>query len=133
MTTTTDSGLQRQSAGSAGRVVASWLAAALFVYAGHTAHFRPHRAIGELFAIAGVFLIAYIYSRLTPHLGVSHGLAVGIAWLALSLAVEIAVGTQSHRGWFALIGAPDRPVMRNVMLFVWAFAPAVFARGDERW
>jgi hypothetical protein len=63
--------------------------------------------------------------------GITHALGVGIAWLVLSIATEIALTTRVGHGWFTLLGSPDRPLLRNVLLFVWIFAPALFARRES--
>jgi len=62
---------------------------------------------------------------------VTHALGVGIAWLVLSMVVEMVVATCLGHGCSSLLGSPARPLLRNVFLFAWIFAPAVFARGDE--
>jgi hypothetical protein len=82
-------------------------------------------------AIASVFLCAYGYTRLCArHAGITHALTVGIAWLVLAIVAEIAMTTHLGRGWYDLIGTPDRPLLRNTFLFVWVFAPACFAQRE---
>jgi hypothetical protein len=108
-----------------------WVAAAALV---GTAHVRiePLSAPGGwAAAIAAVLLCAYSYTRLCArHAGITHALSVGIAWLVLAIVTEIAVTEHLGHGWYDLIGTPDRPLLRNAFLFVWVFAPAVFAHRE---
>lgn len=81
--------------------------------------------------IGAIVACAYLYTRLCARNGgLSHALNVGMVWLVLAIVTEIAVTERSGRGWFALIGSPAHPLLRNVMLFVWIFAPALFARRE---
>ena len=57
-------------------------------------------------------------------------MGVGIAWLILAIVAEIAISSRLGHGWYALIGTPDHPLLRNLFLFVWVFAPALFARRE---
>lgn len=98
-----------------------WLAAATLVATTHMA------AAG----IVAVFVCAYGYTSFCArNAGVTHALSVGIVWLVLAIAAEIAMTTHLGHAWYGLLGTPDRPLLRNVFLFVWVFAPAFFARGD---
>lgn len=109
-------------------VVIFWIFAAILVIAAHVA-FEPRSPKASAVAtIAALLLAAYAYTRLVAReAGVTHALGVGIAWLVLSIAAEIALTTQAGHGWFTLLGSPDRPLLRNVLLFVWIFSPALFA------
>lgn len=103
-------------------VVLFWMIAAALVIAARGA------AVATIAAVIGT---AYAYSRFAaPDTGVSHALGVGSAWLTLSMATEIAVTTWTGQGWFSLLGSPDRPLLRNLYLFVWIFAPALFAHRE---
>lgn len=112
-------------------VVLFWLLAAALVM---TAHMRiePHSpAAGATAAFASLVVAAYCYTRLVAReAGISHALGVGITWLVLSITVEIALGTRLGHGWYSLLGSPGRPLLRNLYLFIWIFAPAFFAHGD---
>jgi hypothetical protein len=110
-------------------VVVFWMIAAGLVMASRTL-IEPWSARGNAVAEVGALLLtAYTYSRLAARdAGVSHALGVGTAWLMLSIATEVVLTTQEHRGWFTLLGSPEQAVFRNVMLFVWIFAPALFVR-----
>lgn len=108
-----------------------WLAAATLVATIHVELDRLSIWGGASAAIGAVFVCAYFYTRLCArHAGVTHALSVGIAWLVLAIAAEIAMTTHLGRGWYGLIGTPNRPFLRNVFLFVWVFAPAFFAHRE---
>lgn len=100
---------------TAGFVFLFWLVAAAMVTATQA---------GEVVTIATLLVTAFAYTRLVAReSGITHALGVGIAWLSLSICAEIAV--HAH-----LLGSPDRPLLRNVILFAWVFAPALFARRE---
>jgi hypothetical protein len=82
-------------------------------------------------SIAVIVLIAFAYTRLTAReAGVTHALTVGITWLTLSIVSELVLTTAVGHPWFTLLGSPDWPLLRNVLLFGWIFAPALFARRE---
>ena len=110
-----------------------WIAAAVLVATCHTELDALSPSGGAVAAIAVIVGVAYAYTRLCARrAGVSHALGVGIAWLALAVIAEIAISSRIGHGWYSLIGTPDRPLLRNVFLFVWIFSPALFAhRGIE--
>lgn len=108
-----------------------WLAAAALVGTAHEEIDPLSVSGGAVMAIGAVLLCAYCYTRYCArHAGITHALGVGIAWLVLAIATEIASTTHLGRGWYDLIGTPDRPLLRNVFLFVWVFAPALFAHRE---
>ena len=108
-----------------------WLAAAALVGTAHARIDPLSVAGGSAAAIGAVFVCAYCYTRLCArHAGTTHALSVGIAWLVMSIATEIAITEHLGRGWYELIGTPDRPLLRNVFLFVWVFAPVFFAHRE---
>ncbi len=113
-------------------VVLFWLAAAALVVTVHLV-IEPQSLLGgAALTIAAIFLAAYCYTRFCAcRAGVSHALGVGIAWLVLSIAVEMVLTTRLGHGWFSLLGPPGAPLLRNVYMFVWIFAPAFFARREE--
>ena len=81
---------------------------------------------GPLATIVTIFVAACCYTRFCArNAGASHALGVGVAWLTLSIVTEIV--TPTH----ALLGSPDHPLLRNLTLFAWIFAPACFARREE--
>jgi hypothetical protein len=110
-------------------IVAFWLAAAALAGTAYVELDALSMSGGAVAAIASVFAGAYAYTQLCArNAGMSHALGVGTAWLALAIIVEVAMTRHLHRGWYALLGSPDHPLLRNLFLFVWVFAPAFFAR-----
>lgn len=98
-----------------------WLIAAVLVVAAHSA----------IVTIVILFATAWAYMRcFAGQCGVTHALGVGIAWLVLSIAAEMALAERLGHGWFSLLGSPAHPLLRNLMLFVWIFAPAFFAQSE---
>lgn len=113
-------------------VVLFWLAAAILVATSHVELDALSTSGGAVATIGAIVLAAYAYTRLCArHAGVSHALGVGIAWLVLAIGCEIVVSNRIGRGWYALIGSPGRPLLRNLFLFVWVFAPALFAQRES--
>lgn len=109
-----------------------WLAAATLVATAHVEIDPRSIPAGAAVTIVAVFGAAYFYTCLCARCaGVTHALSVGITWLVLAIATEMAVTTYLGHGWYALLGSPDHPLLRNVFLFVWVFAPAFFARREE--
>ena len=81
--------------------------------------------------VGAVFAVAYCYTRFCArNAGISHALGVGTAWLVMAIVAEMTMSAWLGHGWYALLGSPDRPLLRNVSLFVWIFAPALFAHGE---
>lgn len=112
-------------------VAAFWMMAAALVATAHVAIEPRSRMTGAAATIASVIVAAYAYSRVAArHASVTHTLGVGIAWLVLSIGTEIVLAAQVGHGWFTLVGSPDRPLLRNVLLFVWIFTPSLFARRE---
>jgi hypothetical protein len=110
-------------------VILNWVAAATLVAVAHSRLDRLSTWGGAVAVIASIVGMAYVYMRLCARQAdVSHALAVGIAWLVLAISAEVVVTTYLGHGWFALLGSPGQPFLRNVFLFVWIFAPALFAR-----
>lgn len=83
--------------------------------------------------IGAVLLAAFGYTRSWPgNNEASHALAAGITWLLLAVAIEVAVSARLGHRWFALLGSAERPLLRNALLLIWIFAPAMFARREEQ-
>jgi hypothetical protein len=118
---------------TAGLVVVFWMAAAAAVTAAQT-KLHPISSAGATVAtIAAIVLAAWCYTRFCAQCaGISHALGVGIAWLALGIVTELVMVTRAGHGWYGVLGSPDRPLLRNVIFFVWTFAPAIFARRDDQ-
>ncbi len=88
-----------------------------------------------LIVAAKSFLIAmagFAYVRLTRDCSIDHALAVGACWLTLGIATEVLVSTSARHTWFTLLGSPARPYLRDVLLFSWVAAPALFARRKSK-
>jgi uncharacterized membrane protein len=108
-----------------------WVAAAVLVAMCHAELDTLSPSAGAVATIAAIAGVAYAYTRLCArYAGISHALGVGIAWLVLTIVAEVAISTRVGHGWYSLIGAPDHPLLRNVFLFVWVFAPALFAHRE---
>lgn len=106
-------------------VFGSWLIAAALVYGAHG--LSP--TIAAVATISTILGIAFLYTFFAAReAGVSHALSVGTAWLVMSIAVEMIITTRLGHGWFSLIGNPHQPLLRNVVMFLWIFAPSFFAR-----
>jgi hypothetical protein len=125
-------GSRRRSVTTAVLVVLFWIAAAILVVAAHV-ELEPRSPVAAAVAtIAAIGVTACAYTWLTaPRGGTSHALGVGIAWLVLSIAAEMYLTHRVGHAWFTLLGSPERPLLRNIYLFVWIFAPALFSRRDE--
>jgi hypothetical protein len=116
---------------TAALVALFWLAAAALAGMAHVAVEPRSVLAGSAASIAAVFVCAYAYTRLAARqAGVSHALSVGIAWLVLAIATEMAMTAHFRHGWYALIGTPAHPLLRNLFLFVWVFAPSFFAHRE---
>ena len=114
-------GSWRLSLTTAALVFCFWIAAAIVVV-----------AAGGIAAIVAIVVAAGAYMRLAArNRGTTHALGVGIAWLVLSIVAEMTMTSHLGHGWFSLLGPPDHPLLRNISLFAWIFAPALFARRDE--
>lgn len=109
-----------------------WIVAAAAVFTAHTELDPISPWAGAVTTIAVIFLSAYCYTRFcAPRAGISHALGVGIAWLVLGILTEFAMTAHLGHGWYGLLGSPDRPLVRNVFLFVWIFAPVFFAHEED--
>ena len=117
---------------TAALVTLFWLMAAILVLTAHV-EIAPFSALGGAAATLGAIVVsAYGYTRCAArHAGITHALGVGIAWLVLSIVVEMALATRLGHGWFSLLGSPGHALLRNVTMFAWIFAPAFFAHGQE--
>jgi len=117
---------------TAGLVTLFWLIAAAGAGAVHTAIDPLSASGGAVASIAVIVVCAWCYTRFCARwAGISHALGVGIAWLMFGIVAEMAVTTRLGHGWYAVLGTPARPLLRNIFLFVWIFAPAIFARRED--
>lgn len=111
--------------------VAFWIPAAMLVVAAHVELEPRSTILAAAATLVSIVLCAAAYMRLGARdAGTTHALGAGIAWLVLSIVAELVVATRLGHGWFALLGSPSHPLLRNVYLFAWIFAPALFAPRD---
>jgi hypothetical protein len=109
-------------------VVLFWSVAAILVTIVHATIDPRSASTGAIVTMGVVVGTAYAYTRLCARrTDITHALGVGIAWLLLTIATEMALSAYVGHDWFALLGSPDRPLLRNAFLFVWIFAPALTA------
>ncbi|MEO8382682.1 MAG: hypothetical protein ABI779_23695 [Acidobacteriota bacterium] len=113
-------------------VVLFWAAAGVLVVTARVELDSLSTTAGVVTAIVAIAVAASCYMRLCArNCGSSHALGVGIVWLGLALVTEITLTTRLGHGWFALLGSPERPVIRDVLLLTWVFAPAMFAHRES--
>lgn len=113
-------------------VVLFWIAAAVAVAEAQTVLQPISPAGGAAVTVVAILLAAYCYTRFCArYAGISHALGVGIAWLALGIATDLVMTAHLGHEWGAVLGSPDRPLLRNIFFFVWIFAPALFARRED--
>jgi hypothetical protein len=75
--------------------------------------------------------VIHCYTRFCARqAGITHALGVGAAWLVLGITTELVMAARLAHDWSAVLGSPDRPLLRNVFFFVWIFAPALFAHRE---
>lgn len=108
-----------------------WVAAAALVVWAHL-EVEPRSLPGGAAAtIAAIIAAAFAYHRLAAReAGITHLLGVGIAWLVLAIVAEMAIARHLGHSWFSLLGSPDRPLLRNLYMFIWIFAPAFFSHAE---
>jgi hypothetical protein len=117
---------------TAALVTLFWIAAAAVAGAAQTKLEPLWPAGAAAVSIGAVLLAAYCYTRFCALCaGISHALGVGIAWLALGITTELVMAARLGHEWNAVLGSPDRPLLRNVFFFVWIFAPTLFARRED--
>lgn len=106
-----------------------WIAAAVLVATFHIELESRSEAGSTIAGMASVAVVAYAYTRMcAPCAGTDHALSVGITWLLLAIIVEVTMTSRTGHGWYALIGTPAHPLLRNIFLFVWVFAPVALSR-----
>jgi hypothetical protein len=114
-------------------VTLCWGVAATFVAAVHRAMDSDAPRVASSAAIGGITLIAFCYIHfMSSDRSVTHALGVGIAWLVLSIVAELVAAATLHRRSYLVLGSPAHPLLRNLLLFVWVFSPALFARQSSR-
>jgi hypothetical protein len=84
--------------------------------------------VSTILKVVAIVVAAFAYMRLAARDGtLDHALFSGVIWLLLAISGEIAMTMLFHRGWYALLGSPAS-ALRNVVMFAWVIAPALFAR-----
>jgi len=122
---------RRHAVKAAAFVVLFWAVAAALVATAHLQLDRSSPLAGTVLEIGVLIGVAFAYMRLAaPEATVDHALLVGIVWLLITIIAELSIASYVHHGWYALLGTPARPVLRNVFLFVWIFGPSIFARHE---
>lgn len=110
-------------------VLLYWGMAAVLVFGVDRTLASPGTAVAV--KTAAIILVALAYMRLTARKAtLDHALFVGVTWLLLSIIAELLLSRHLHRSWFDLLGSPDS-ALRNVLMFAWIGAPALFARQYE--
>ena len=115
--------------GTISGVLLYWAAAALLVRWIDRVVSLPVAGVGAKTSV--IIAIAFAYMRLTARrASLDHALFVGVTWLVLSIATELLLTRHFGRSWFELLGSPDS-ALRNILMFAWIGAPALFARQYE--
>jgi uncharacterized membrane protein len=129
----TSRGFSRQKhhiATVAALIVAFWAVAALLVIAVHQNIESPHAAVA--LQLAAIIVAGFAYMALTAREAtVDHALFVGTLWLLFAIIAEIIASAHLGREWFELLGAPNKPLYRCMLMFAWVAAPALFARNQS--
>ena len=123
---------EHRPATTAPLIVLFWGAAAALVMSVHLT-LDSYSPLGAAVAtIAVILLAAFGYTRLAVrNATLGHCLTVGTVWIVLAIVTELLMTESLGRRWYVVLGSPDRPLLRNILLFVWIFAPALFARQDD--
>jgi hypothetical protein len=120
----------RRVPGTLSSVMLFWaVAAALVVWVDRTL-VSPAAGVVAV-KTAAIVLVGFAYMRLTAREAtLDHALFVGVTWLVLTITAELLVTRHFGRSWFELLGSPDS-ALRNILMFAWIGAPALFARYRE--
>jgi hypothetical protein len=132
MTTMADAVTQRSAhlAKTFTLVVVFWCLAAFLVIALRRIIPTPAIACAALQTLA-IVAVALVYMKLaTREATIDHALFTGTTWLVLSIVAELAMAEHTGHGWFEIIGSPASG-LRNVLMFAWILAPALFASRAE--
>ena len=119
----------RRMPGTLSSVLFFWAVAAALVFWADRTLSSPR--VGVAVKTLAIVLVAFAYMRLTAREAtLDHALFVGVTWLLLTIGAELLVTQHFGRSWFELLGSPDS-ALRNILLFAWIGAPALFARYRE--
>lgn len=103
--------------------VSFWAAAALLSAAAHSLFRSAPAAAVVVLKAAVILVVACVYMRIVASSAtLDHALFTGVTWLLLAIFADVATHTR-----FELLG-PPASAMRNVLMFAWVMAPALFAR-----
>jgi hypothetical protein len=115
-----------------------WCGAALAVYAVERGAQGALRNLGAggiaLTKIIVIVAAAAVYARAVRGAEAGFVMATGLAWLTLSIVADVAMGFESVDVGYRLLGDPSVPpeALRDLIIFTWLAAPALFARSGER-
>ncbi len=111
-------------------VLLFWGLAALLVIAVQGRFPAPPVACAAIQMVT-IVAVALAYMKVAAsEATIDHALFVGTAWLVLSIVTELAMAAHTGHGWFEIIGSPTSS-LRNVLMFAWILAPALFATKAE--
>lgn len=123
--------MTRQATATVALTLSSWIAAALLVTAAHDVLDAVSPTASTAVKMLAILGMAFLYMRMTRgQLTVEEALFAGMLWAALAMVTEVAASAHGGRPWFALLGSPDRKILRDLLLLAWIGAPALFARRE---
>jgi hypothetical protein len=112
--------------------VAVWILASIVVVMAHRTFDPISAAAGVTVKTLTIVVAGFAYARLAyRRTTFDQALAIGVAWLVLGIMTEIVMTAQTHHAWFLLLGSPAKPFLRDVIMFAWVAAPAIFARYES--
>ena len=79
-------------------------------------------------AVVEILIILGAASVTARHATIEFALFAGVGWGMLSIIAEIVATSNLSHPCYWLIGSPARPLLRDLLLVTWIFAPALFAR-----
>lgn len=108
-------------------VVLFWAIAAIGVAAAHRILGSP--GLCSVVQIAVILGAASAMTTLTwRETTIDRALFAGVAWALFSIIAEIVASTNLSHPWFELLGSPAHPLLRDLLLVTWVFAPSLFVR-----
>ena len=108
-------------------VVLFWAIAAIGVAAAHRVIGSPGvRVVVQIAVILGAASALTTLTSREPT--IDRALFAGVAWALFSIIAEIVASTNLSHPWFELVGSPAHPLLRDLLLLTWIFAPSLFVR-----